>query len=599
MAADSGTYDSATLLRRQKIAEAMLADSRKAKPIRHWAEGLAQLADAGVAGYFNNKVDQEAKASRAADMASLAALLGGGTPAPSTPSAPAETSGQLLPAPAPNTAPGKIYSNDEPSPLDPPSGQDRTRMIATILGESANQPAAGQNAVASVIRNRAVAGNYGGDTPSGVVTARNQFEPWNTQGGRDKMAAMAADPRLAAKADEAIALAYGEGGRAPNDPTNGARNFIEPKLQTALGRPMPDWAKAPGVMIGDHKFIGGAPQAQPAPYDVAGPPTAPPQTPIAQAMTPPQMPQGQGGLLANATPQQKAAILAGMQASEGSPARAVAMSMMSQLMKPQEFGFQTQPDGTILRTDPRKGTVEPIYQGATKPNFGIIGEDAEGKKTYGFIDAAKGKVTPLEAAKPNDERPTVTGPDGKEIVIPKGVDVKKFKADVTSATADAATGKKTEVQAKSEKFGNKMELAERNLKDIESEGQSYKGRALEGAPIIGNTAATNWAQSENYQKYQQARNNFITALLRDESGAAIGTPEFNRYEKELFPQPGDGQGVIEQKREARMVAIEGMKKAAGPGYKSPAMAAKVGEAPAGVDAKVWGVMTPEERALWK
>lgn len=333
MAADSGTYDQATLLRRQKIADAMLADSRKAKPITHWAEGLAQLADAGVAGHFSNKVDQEAKASRAADMAALMTLLGGSSsPAPS---APAETSGQLLPAPKPNTAPGKIYSNDEPSPLDPPSGQDRTRMIATILGESANQPAAGQNAVASVIRNRAVAGNYGGDTPSGVVTARNQFEPWNTAGGRDKMAAMAADPRLAAKADQAIALAYGEGGRAPNDPTNGAMNFIEPKLQTALGRPMPDWAKAPGVMIGDHKFIGGAPQAQPAPYDVAGPPTAPPQTPVAQAMTPPQMPAGQpqGGLLAKATPQQRAAIIAGMGANEGSPARAIATSMMSELVK--------------------------------------------------------------------------------------------------------------------------------------------------------------------------------------------------------------------------------------------------------------------------
>lgn len=65
--------------------------------------------------------------------------------------------------------------------------------------------------------------------------------------------------------------------------------------------------------------------------------------------------------------------------------------------------------------------------------------------------------------------------------------------------------------------------------------------------------------------------------MRDESGAAIGTDEFNRYEKELFPQPGDGAAVIKQKREARRIAIEGMKKAAGPGYKSPAVATEVAD----------------------
>lgn len=354
MAADSGTYDQATIARRQKIAEAMLGDAMKPRKIEHWAQGLAQMGQAGIGGYLSNQANEEAKAARAADMAALVSLLGGGSAPGAAPSRPAETSSEVMPVPtpAPQTSfPGAteiqtgsggqkipIYGKSDdpvPSPLDPPSGQDRTRMIATILGESANQPAVGQNAVASVIRNRAVAGNYGGRTPSDVVTARNQFEPWNTEGGRNKMTAMAADPALAAKADRAIALAYGEGGLAPNDPTNGAKNFIEPRLQTALGRPMPAWAQGPGKMIGDHKFIGGMPEQGQAPYDVAGPPTAAPQTPVAQAMSPPQMPAatGGGGLLANATPQQRAAILAGMNASEGSPARAIAMSMMQGLTK--------------------------------------------------------------------------------------------------------------------------------------------------------------------------------------------------------------------------------------------------------------------------
>jgi hypothetical protein len=134
-------------------------------------------------------------------------------------------------------------------------------MVATILGEAGNQGSAGQNAVASVIRNRAVNGSFGGDTPQGVVTAPNQFEPWNTTAGRSRMAMAAADPKQAAAADAAISQAYGEGGTAPNDPTNGATMFFSPTAQAALGRSVPSWAQGSGQDIGDHRFFGGVPQA--------------------------------------------------------------------------------------------------------------------------------------------------------------------------------------------------------------------------------------------------------------------------------------------------------------------------------------------------
>lgn len=244
--------------------------------------------------------------------------------------------------------------------------------------------------------------------------------------------------------------------------------------------------------------------------------------------------------------------------------------LLAQALEKKQFGFTKLDDGTIVRQDPLSGTVEPAYQGKPKPTFGIIGEADGGGKAYGFIDQVNGKVTPYTPTDGGD-RQTITGPDGKPIPIPPGVDAKTFRNEISRANAKAAAGEKTEVQAKSEKFGNKMENAEKNLKTVEGEGTGYMGRMLEGAPLVGGTAATNWAQSEGYQKYKQARDNFITALLRDESGAAIGTSEFQRYEKELFPQPGDSNAVIEQKRDARRIAIEAMKKSAGPGYKSPDM----------------------------
>jgi hypothetical protein len=242
-------------------------------------------------------------------------------------------------------------------------------------------------------------------------------------------------------------------------------------------------------------------------------------------------------------------------------------ALLQQAVAGKQFQFTTAPDGTVIRTDAHAGTAQPVYQGGLKPQFGIIGE-ADGVKQYGWIDPSKRTTTPVAGIEPRSD--TVTGPDGKPIAIPEGVDRKEFIKKVTDINAKAATGEKNEVQAKSEKFGNKMELAEKNIKDIEDEGTGFWNRVAEGSGYVpGSAPVGRFLQTEKYQKYRQARDNFITALLRDESGAAIGTDEFNRYEKELFPQPGDSKGVIDQKREARRIAIEGMKKAAGPGYKSP------------------------------
>jgi hypothetical protein len=243
---------------RRKSAD-MLAARIFGRTPQNLGEGLNSIGQAFIA----RQMLDEANAAQSAGAASgndaysqiVSALSGGGAPAAPVASAPM---GALPAMPPPqNIAPGKIYSNDEPSPLDPPAGADRDAAVRTVLAEAGNQGATGMNAVASVIRNRAVAGNFGGDTAGGVVQAPNQFEPWNTQGGRDKMAAIDPNSPQYKAASGAVDQAY-----FGNDPTNGAKNFIQPTLQTALGRPMPKWAQAPGTMIGDHKFIGGAPQTE-------------------------------------------------------------------------------------------------------------------------------------------------------------------------------------------------------------------------------------------------------------------------------------------------------------------------------------------------
>ena len=120
-----------------------------------------------------------------------------------------------------------------------------------------------------------------------------------------------------------------------------------------------------------------------------------------------------------------------------------------------------------------------------------------------------------------------------------------------------------------------METADKLAKQYESAATGTMDNALRSVTDMKYSplprGATNWAVSGDYQKHEQAKSQFITAMLRQESGAAISPEEFTRYDREYFPQVGDDPSVIEQKRQMRQIAIDGMKKGAGPLYQSPTM----------------------------
>ncbi len=240
----------------RKVAQALMAQGTDSSPVQSWTQGASRVAQAIFGGMQARDANDTAKANMTAEakvLASLPSLISGQPSASgvgSTPSISRPMGRLSIPTPS-----DKIYSNDEPSPLDPPSGADRDAAIRTVLAEAADQGPVGMNAVASVIRNRAVNGGYGGDTPTGVVTAPNQFEPWNTAAGRGRMAAIDPNGSQYAAAGRALDQAY-----AGNDPTNGATMFYGPGTQAALGRRPPAWDNGTGVDIGGHRFFGGAPQ---------------------------------------------------------------------------------------------------------------------------------------------------------------------------------------------------------------------------------------------------------------------------------------------------------------------------------------------------
>jgi len=130
----------------------------------------------------------------------------------------------------------------------------------------------------------------------------------------------------------------------------------------------------------------------------------------------------------------------------------------------------------------------------------------------------------------------------------------------------------TEYQGKSTGFGMRADAASRLIDSVGQGGKvqpSLLKRAAESVPLVGEglgMVANRFASPEQ-QQVEQAQRDFINAVLRQESGAAIAASEFDNARLQYFPQPGDSAEVIEQKRANREAAINGFRISAGPGAK--------------------------------
>ena len=139
--------------------------------------------------------------------------------------------------------------------MDPTlSPTDRDLAIRAVLAEARDQPANGQAAVANVIRNRVMAGNYGGGV-SGVVTKPYAFEPFLHAGTGKNNDPMRFDPTSPEYRQSGNIVDAVFSGQYP-DPSNGATHFLAKDLQSSLGRDTPSWATdgTQTAQIGGHTF---------------------------------------------------------------------------------------------------------------------------------------------------------------------------------------------------------------------------------------------------------------------------------------------------------------------------------------------------------
>jgi hypothetical protein len=129
----------------------------------------------------------------------------------------------------------------------------------------------------------------------------------------------------------------------------------------------------------------------------------------------------------------------------------------------------------------------------------------------------------------------------------------------------------TQSQAKSTGYAMRAQEADEDLAAVKQFSPSAiaSKRYAEDIPVFGALAGplVNRALSENDQLVEQAQRNFINAVLRQDSGAAINAGEWANAQRQYFEQPNDKPAVIAQKARNRATAIEALKVGAGAGMK--------------------------------
>lgn len=104
--------------------------------------------------------------------------------------------------------------------------------------------------------------------------------------------------------------------------------------------------------------------------------------------------------------------------------------------------------------------------------------------------------------------------------------------------------------------------------------QGYRGVAdafLRGLPGVGESSAVNALVSSERQQAEQAAREFLSAVLRKDTGAAITAQEFEIYGRTFLPQPGDSPATLKQKETARRVALDAIATGLGPERASMAL----------------------------
>jgi len=254
-------------------------------------------------------------------------------------------------------------------------------------------------------------------------------------------------------------------------------------------------------------------------------------------------------------------------------------SQAAEMLKPQKVGEGEK----VFRFNLATGQNEVVAQGAEKFRAPLQTD------TGTFIEYRDPQdPTKILARVPKTQMPTA----GQVVEREEGT----FLVDTRTGQAKPVVGPQgqpliggkplTETQSNAVAFGMRAVEANKLATDLEGKGftntgivRTAVGGTMGQAPIVGEKLEQGVRSTFNVlpqvlggpspeqQQVDQARRNFITAVLRKESGAVIGPNEYRDEERKYFPQLGDSEKVIKQKQDARKLAIQALEAQAGPSGK--------------------------------
>lgn len=234
-----------------------------------------------------------------------------------------------------------------------------------------------------------------------------------------------------------------------------------------------------------------------------------------------QQTEGQAGQMALQAQQQKAALM--QQISQLGPDDPRAQALRANYLTL---------DGRDVRTD------KPSIETFSNP---VDETDTEGRPIraqYGNL----GTRRLIEGVRPMPKTASglTVGPDG--------------------ALTYSGTGspKLTEQQSKDLVYFTRGQSAIKNMGESDVLADPIK-RAGASVPLVGNALP-----GGDYQKAEQAGREFLAAILRKDTGAAITNKEMEFYGKTYLPQPFDTPEVLDQKAAARRTALDAIRSGMGP-----------------------------------
>jgi len=211
------------------------------------------------------------------------------------------------------------------------------------------------------------------------------------------------------------------------------------------------------------------------------------------------------------------------------------------------------PTDISIFSKPAGGSKEERYMSYLTDNADAISDgtaDEKIKATYSsyYQSLTKGYTTTV-IENGVEKTVRVAGIDltGTSLPVPEGFDAEKIlseKAQDFGPKGVTAT------------FGQRMLYNEGIVRNVLAAGYENNFADLTADNFSGWFGST--LQTPEGQEFYSASRNFIAAVLRKESGAAISDGEYVNGLKQYFPQIGDTATVIEQKEALRAESIKGM-----------------------------------------